>query len=83
LGFKRPNGKNTRSCKQVFGRSQKTVAPLERKEVEELRAFKAQTLKTPLDKTEITRWSEAYWSEKLRKSKYQIDQKSFVIIFQL
>ena len=29
----------------------------------------------PLDKTEITRWSEAYWSEKLRKSKYQIDQE--------
>lgn len=75
MGFKRPNGKNTRGCKQVLGRSTKTVAPLERKEVEELRAFKAQTLKTPLDKTEITRWSEAYWSEKLRKSKYQIDQE--------
>ena len=48
---------------------------MERKEVEELREFKAQTLKTPLEKTEITRWSEAYWSEKLRKSKYQIDQE--------
>jgi thimet oligopeptidase len=75
LGFKRPHGKNTRSCKQFLAEVQKTVAPLEQKEVEELRAFKAQTLKTPLDKTEITRWSEAYWSEKLRKSKYQIDQE--------
>ncbi|KAE9876020.1 hypothetical protein GP665_29050, partial [Escherichia coli] len=67
--------KTPEAVNKFLAEVQKTVAPLERKEVEELRAFKAQTLKTPLDKTEITRWSEAYWSEKLRKSKYQIDQE--------
>jgi thimet oligopeptidase len=67
--------KTPEAVNKFLAEVQKTVAPLERKEVEELRAFKAQTLKTPLDKTEITRWSEAYWSEKLRKSKYQVDQE--------
>ena len=52
-----------------------TVAPLEKKEVQELREFKAKTLKLPVDQVEINRWSEGYWSEKLRKEKYQVDQE--------
>ncbi|WP_180025019.1 M3 family metallopeptidase [Acinetobacter sp. YH1901134] len=52
-----------------------TVAPLEKKEVKTLREFKAKSLKIPLEKAEINRWSESYWSEKLRKEKYQIDQE--------
>ena len=52
-----------------------TVAPLEKKEVQTLREFKAKTLKIPVEKAEIHRWSEGYWSEKLRKEKYQIDQE--------
>ena len=51
------------------------VAPLEKKEVQTLREFKAKTLKIPVEKAEIHRWSEGYWSEKLRKEKYQIDQE--------
>lgn len=51
------------------------VAPLEQKEVEELRAFKAKTLNTTVEKAEINRWNVNYWSEKLRKDKYQIDQE--------
>ncbi|WP_332604250.1 M3 family metallopeptidase [Acinetobacter sp. ESBL14] len=53
----------------------KVVAPLEQKEVEELRAFKAKTLNTTVEKAEINRWNVNYWSEKLRKEKYQIDQE--------
>lgn len=52
-----------------------TVAPLELKEVEELRDFKAQSLKIPREKADIERWNQGYWSEKLRQSKYQIDQE--------
>lgn len=52
-----------------------TVAPLEKKEVQTLREFKAKTLKIPVEKAEINRWSEAYWSEKLRKEKYEVDQE--------
>lgn len=52
-----------------------TVSPLEQKEVQTLQAFKAQTLNIPLEQAKIERWSEAYWSEKLRKAKYQVDQE--------
>lgn len=51
------------------------VAPLEKKEVQTLREFKAKTLKISVEKAEIHRWSEGYWSEKLRQEKYQIDQE--------
>lgn len=51
------------------------VAPLEQKEVDTLREFQAKTLKIPLKQAKIERWSEAYWSEKLRKAKYQVDQE--------
>lgn len=51
------------------------VAPLEQKEVNTLREFQAKTLNIPLAQAKIERWSEAYWSEKLRKAKYQIDQE--------
>ncbi|WP_278395725.1 M3 family metallopeptidase, partial [Acinetobacter venetianus] len=52
-----------------------TVAPLEQKEVDTLLAFKAKTLNIPLEQATIERWSEAYWSEKLRKAEYQVDQE--------
>ena len=52
-----------------------TVAPLEQKEVETLREFQAKTLNIPVAQAKIERWSEAYWSEKLRKAKYQVDQE--------
>lgn len=51
------------------------VTPLEQKEVNTLREFQAKTLNIPLAQAKIERWSEAYWSEKLRKAKYQIDQE--------
>lgn len=52
-----------------------TVAPLEQKEVDTLRAFKAKTLNISHEQATIERWSEAYWSEKLRKAEYQVDQE--------
>ena len=51
------------------------VAPLEKQDVEELRQFKAETLKVPREKADITRWNQGYWSEKLRQAKYKVDQE--------
>lgn len=51
------------------------VAPLEQQEVEELRRFKAERLNVPLQTVTITRWDQAYWSEKLRQARYQVDQE--------
>ncbi|MCO8082617.1 M3 family metallopeptidase [Acinetobacter lwoffii] len=51
------------------------VAPLEKQDVEQLRQFKAETLKVPVEKAEISRWNQGYWSEKLRQAKYKVDQE--------
>ncbi len=67
--------KNPATVNKFLNEVHNTVAPLERKEVQELRQFKAETLKIPVEKAEIDRWNEGYWSEKLRQAKYQIDQE--------
>lgn len=67
--------KNPETVNKFLNEVHSTVAPLEKKEVQELRQFKAETLKIPVEKAEIDRWSEGYWSEKLRQAKYKIDQE--------
>ncbi|OTG80542.1 Zn-dependent oligopeptidase [Acinetobacter sp. ANC 5054] len=67
--------KDPETVNKFLGEVYDTVAPLEKKEVQTLREFKAKTLNIPVEKAEINRWSESYWSEKLRKEKYQIDQE--------
>lgn len=67
--------KNPETVNQFLKEVHDTVAPLEKQEVQALRQFKAETLKIPLQDVDINRWSEGYWSEKLRQSKYQIDQE--------
>lgn len=75
LALKKRMAKTPKTVNTFLTDVHKVVAPLEQKEVEELRAFKAKTLNTPIEKTEINRWNVGYWSEKLRKAKYQIDQE--------
>ena len=67
--------KNPETVNQFLKEVHDTVALLEKQEVQALRQFKAETLKIPLQDADINRWSEGYWSEKLRQSKYQIDQE--------
>lgn len=57
------------------------VVEIEKSDVEELRQFKAKTLKKPVDQVEITRWDSGYWSEKLRKEKYNVDQEQLRAYF--
>ncbi|MGN5765497.1 M3 family metallopeptidase [Acinetobacter calcoaceticus] len=75
LALKKRMAKTPKTVNSFLTDVHKVVAPLEQKEVEELRAFKAKTLNIALDKADINRWNVGYWSEKLRKAKYQIDQE--------
>jgi thimet oligopeptidase len=52
------------------------VRDAERREVEELRTLKAATLGKPLADVAIGRWDVAYYQEKIRKSRYAIDQEA-------
>jgi thimet oligopeptidase len=53
---------------------QGVVGTLEKKELEELRAYKAQELKTALADTKLERWDVQYWQRKLKQARYSLDQ---------
>ncbi|MEB0135352.1 M3 family metallopeptidase [Actimicrobium sp. CCC2.4] len=68
----------------VFGfldEVQAAVTALEKKEIAELRAFKAETLKTALADTRIERWDAGYWQQKLKKARYDVDQNALRAYF--
>jgi len=50
------------------------VTAVEKKELEELRQYKAEKLGTPLAQTKLERWDVAYWQRKLKKERYSVDQ---------
>jgi thimet oligopeptidase len=52
------------------------VRDAEIKEVEELRVLKAKAVDKPLAEVKINRWDVAYYQEKLRKARYDIDQEA-------
>ena len=50
------------------------VTAVEKKELEELRQYKATKLNTPLAETRLERWDVAYWQRKLKQERYSVDQ---------
>jgi thimet oligopeptidase len=54
----------------------KTVAEVEKRELEELRALKAKTLGTPLAQTKLNRWDAGYWRDKITAERYNVDAES-------
>ncbi|TFW06673.1 Zn-dependent oligopeptidase [Oxalobacteraceae bacterium OM1] len=53
---------------------QGVVANVEKKDLEELRQFKSHATGKPLAETKIERWDVSYWQQKLKQSRYSIDQ---------
>lgn len=53
------------------------VQARERAEVDELRRAKAEHLGQPLEATRIERWDLSYYTERLRKARYAVDQEAF------
>jgi thimet oligopeptidase len=53
---------------------QQAVTEREKKELDELRAFKAQALNLKMADSAIERWDVSYWQEKLKQSRYHFDQ---------
>ena len=57
------------------------VRELEKREVEELRMLKAATLGKPLADVSVGRWDVFYYQEKMRKSRYAVDQEALRAYF--
>ncbi len=54
-----------------------TVSASDVKDTEELRVAKAKDLGTPLAQTQVKRWDASYYSERLRKERYSVDEEAF------
>jgi thimet oligopeptidase len=59
---------------RFLGEVRSAVTDLEKKELEELRVFKAQDTKQP--DARLDRWDLGYYQEKLRKARYDVDQEA-------
>src|SRR5688500_3115198 len=53
----------------------KAVTEVEKRDLEETRKLKAETLKTPLASTKLERWDLQYWRERLNNARYSVDQE--------
>ncbi|NEX61702.1 M3 family metallopeptidase [Noviherbaspirillum galbum] len=53
---------------------QGAVTDVEKRELEELRQFKAAKLNIPAEQSRIERWDVSYWQQKLKQERYSIDQ---------
>ncbi|HEV6967567.1 M3 family metallopeptidase [Roseateles sp.] len=49
----------------------------EKAELQELRANKAQHLGTPLEQTTVQRWDASFYSERVKREKFSVDQNAF------
>lgn len=53
------------------------VEDRERREIDELRRAKAEHLGQPLDAVRIERWDVPFYTERVRKARYSVDQEAF------
>lgn len=72
---KRHMVENAETVHKFLAEVKDIVTDVERNDLEELKKIKAETSGTPLDQTKINRWDVWYYSEKLRQSRYNIDQE--------
>ena len=67
---------NSKEVYNFLGAVQNAVTEVEKKEIEELRVFKAERLKTALLDTTMPRWDQIYWQEQVKKARFSVDQNA-------
>jgi thimet oligopeptidase len=72
--IRRRMARTPEAVNKFLGEVQGAVTELEKKELEELREYKAQTLKQPLVETAIERWDLNYWQRKIKQARYNLDK---------
>jgi thimet oligopeptidase len=72
---------NPATVYKFLGEVKSTVSALEKSELEELRALKAQLTHQPPDATVLNRWDLSYYQEALKKARFNVDQESLRAYF--
>ena len=65
------------SANRFLGQVRTAVAERERRDIAEIREEKARHLGTPPATTALDRWDVPYYTERLRQSRYAVDQEAF------
>lgn len=64
---------SSRAVNKFLAEVRVAVSAGEKKEIEELRAFRANATKQPLAGTEMNRWDVPYWQNKLKKARFDLN----------
>ena len=77
FNLRRRMAKNTANAERFLGEVRQAVTEGEQRDIAALRESKAKHLGQPLDKTTLARWDLAFYTERLRKERFSVDQESF------
>jgi thimet oligopeptidase len=69
------------TVKRFLGEVQQAVGERERRELEELREAKARDLGQPLAQVKLERWDVSYYTERVKRERYSVDQEAFRTYF--
>jgi thimet oligopeptidase len=72
---------NTATAQRFLDEVKSQVTARELRDIEELRDAKARHLGTPLASTRLERWDVAFYTERLRRERYSVDQEAFRAYF--
>ena len=75
--LRRRMAKNTANTTRFLDEVKQAVTDSERRDIVDLREAKAKHLGQPLDKTTLDRWDVAFYTERLRKERFTVDEESF------
>jgi thimet oligopeptidase len=75
--LRRRMAENTANTQRFLDEVKAVLTERELRDIDELRQAKAQQLGTPLEQTKIDRWDVAYYTERVRRERYSVDQEAF------
>jgi thimet oligopeptidase len=73
--------KNPETVHRFLDDVKSKVRELERKEIDELRALKAERLDKSVQEVTLNRWDVPYYQEQLRRARYNVDQEALRAYF--
>jgi thimet oligopeptidase len=79
--LRRRMAENTANAKRFLDDVRRAVSEREQREVEELREAKARELGTPPARTRLERWDVSYFSERIKRERYSVDQEALRAYF--
>lgn len=80
-GLRRKMAANPEAVSRFLADVKAAISPVEKRELEELRAEKAKEQGTDLASTRLHSWDVGYFSQKLKRARYDVDQEKLRAYF--